>query len=167
MELLDYIPERTRLFMWFAGALGCLACLLVAVVHHQGLLGVSGGLMVLAPACVELTGRRLARVPEPARSASHLYLQDVLRADHIRSAAVSTTLSAAMLCNWLSAATINDTALWGTLMVMNAVLLTGLLVAFTPGKKASTYMRTRLWPQLGPGQLLTDAEPVRRAVRTP
>ena len=50
-------------------------------------------------------------------------------------------------------------------MVLNLVLLTGLfVVAFTPDKKASTYMRARLWPQLGPGQLVTDAVHVRTSL---
>ncbi len=148
--------------MWFAGVVGCLACLMVAVVRHDWLLGISGVLMVLAAACVEAAGRRFARMPEPAQNASHLYLQDALRADRIRAAAISTVLSAAMLCNWLGSAAVDTDALWGPLMVMNLVLLTGLfVVAFTPDKKASTYMRSRLWPQLRPVQLVTDAEPVR------
>jgi hypothetical protein len=165
LELVDYIPQRTRLFMWFAGTVGCLACVLVALVRHEWLIGVSGLLMVLAPACVELAGGRLARLPEPAQNPAHLYLQDVMRADHIRAAAVSTALGAAMLCNWLSVA-VDDTGwLEGILMVTNVVLLTGVyVVTLKPGLKASTYMRSRLWPQLRPGELVTDAEPVRAAV---
>src|SRR3954452_3492332 len=99
LEVADYLPERTRQFMWVAGAVGCGACLLVGVASSEWWLEVSGSLMLVAPASVELAARRLARMPEPAQSAAHLYLQDVLRADHIRWAALSSALSGAMVCN--------------------------------------------------------------------
>jgi hypothetical protein len=161
LELVDYIPQHARVIMWFAGAVGFIACLLVALAGDKWLLAVSGSLVLAAPVCVELAGRRLARAPEPAKSAAHLYLQDALRADQVRGAAVSSVLSAAMLCNWLaSGADRTDWVEW-TLLLMNLVLLTGLfIVAFKPDRKAATYMRSRLWPQFGPGQLLANGEPL-------
>ena len=159
LELADYLPEAMRRFMWVAGAVGCLACFLVAVVRSEWLLGISGLLMLVAPASVELAARRLARTPEPAQGAAHLYLQDVLRADHIRGAALMSALSGAFLCNWLSTAEDPDWV-WAVLMAMNVALLAGIyLFALKPGKP-STYMRSRLWPELRPGQLLSGADPM-------
>jgi hypothetical protein len=47
------------------------------------------------------------------------------------------------------------------LIVMSFALLAGLfVVSFNPDLKASTYMRSRLWPELRPGQLLSANDPV-------
>jgi hypothetical protein len=43
---------------------------------------------------------------------------------------------------------------------MNFVLLTGIYVFALKLGKPSTYMRSRLWPQLRPGQLLSGADPM-------
>jgi hypothetical protein len=151
LEVSDYLPDRTRHFMWLAGAVGFSACLLVGRVQGEWWLGASGALMLVAPASVELAARRLARLPEPAQSAAHLYLQDVQRAEHIRSAALSSAISGTMVCNWLSSAIDGPDWLVFTLLAMNLVLLAGFFfVAFDPDTKASIYMRSRLWPQLGP-----------------
>lgn len=160
LELADYLSEGMRRFMWVAGAVGCLACLLVAVARSEWLLGISGALMLAAPASVELAARRLARMPEPAQNAAHLYLQDVLRADHIQAAALMSALGGAFLCSWLSIAVDDPTWAWAVLIAMNYSLLTGIyLFAIKPGKP-SAYMRSRLWPQLRPGQLLSGADPM-------
>lgn len=167
LELEDYLPERTRLFMWVAGVVGCLACLLVSVATGEWLVGASGSLMLVGPACVELAGRRLARLPEPAQSAAHLYLQDVFRADHIRWAAFSSALSGAMLCNWLSSAVDDPAWIVWALIGMSYSLLTGLcMFALKTDWKASTHMRSRLWPELRPGQLVSDGEPIPAAGAT-
>lgn len=159
LELCDYVPEVARGFMWVAAVVSFSACVLAARVEHAWFLGASAVLMLVAPMCVELGGRRLARQPEPAQSPAHLYLQDVIRADHLRGAALGSVLSSAFLCNWLSAALPSSGWLGLTLLAANIGLLAGLCVVCVKfGRDPAAYMRTRLWPWLGPAELLAKDE---------
>lgn len=168
LELVDYLPERTRQIMWLVSVCGFLACLLTSVALEKWIVGVAGLLMLAAPASVELAGRRLARMPEPAESAAHLYLQDALRADSIRFAAFASTQSGAMACIYLSMVPEAPDWLTWTLLALSPVLLWGLFIVAMDGREApADYMRGRLWPGLKVGQVLKpgDALPT-EAVRS-
>jgi len=161
LEITDFLPERTRVLMWIAGIVGFAACLLVGISEDARPLCLAGSLLLVAPTSVELAARRLAKMPEPAESAAHLYLQDVVRADQIKWAAFSATQASSFACTWLSMAVEEPGWLELTLTAMSLGLLVVLFpVMLNPDVKAAIYMRSRLWPQLGPGQLVADGEPM-------
>jgi hypothetical protein len=108
--------------------------------------------------------RRRARArkwaePEPAQSAAHLYLQDALRADRIRSAAFTSTQSGAMACILIFMAVDDPAWLVWTLLAMSPVLFTGLLMVGLDHRDApADYLRARLWPTSKVGQVLRPGD---------
>jgi hypothetical protein len=162
LSLADYLPSRLRLAMWLAAAIGAAATARVAVQHDQPWAIGSAAVLFLAPVAVEVAGARLARQPEPAVDAAHLYWQDALRSDLIRSTAGMATSAGLLLClltpTIVGFYDVADAVVWYGL---GAVLLLFLLLdeGRDQGRPAA-YMRSRLWPTLGPDQVLRPGDPL-------
>ncbi len=165
LTLTDYLPDRTRWLMWASAAAGCLACVVLGAATGRWVVGASGGLLLLMPLTVEYAGSRLAHLPEPADSAALLYVQDAFRSDIIRSAAVRSSLGAAIASVLVAWALVVEHPGWvpvvllgvGGLLVV-CLCLQGSDFRHTP----AAYMRSRLWPALTPHQVIRpgDALPV-------
>lgn len=171
LTLTDYLPNRTRQLMWASGATGCLACVVLGVVTDRWVVAASGALLVLAPLAVEYAGTQLARMPEPADSAARLYVQDAFRSDLIRSAAVRSSLGAAFAGLLVAWAMVLDHPGWVPVTLLGIVgllivclCLQGSDLRHTP----AAYMRSRLWPNLTPHQVVRpgDALPTPAVVPT-
>lgn len=163
LTLNDYLPERSRRFMWMTGAAGGAACVAAGVTREQWPVALSGLLLFVPPASVELVGMRLARMPEPADSAAHLYLQDAFRSDLVRLAALRSALGASFLCGLVSLFLLTDSSgpVPVVLLVIAVLLYVRLLSeASDIGKRPAAYMRARLWPTLAPGQVVMPDDPV-------
>jgi hypothetical protein len=157
----DYLPKRTRVLMWRCGAAGSLTCLVLGFTRDQWFVAVSGLLLLAAPATVDLAGARLARTPEPAESAAHLYTQDAFRSGLIRMAALRSAMGGTYVCLLVSWALVFTEPVWAVGVVLGVVLFVAMFrEARGFGKAPAAYMRSRLWPTLAPGQVLAPGDPV-------
>jgi hypothetical protein len=162
LSLADYLPGRLRLAMWVAAAIGAAATIRVAVRHDQPWAIASAALLLLGPVAVEVAGARLARHPEPAVDAAHLYWQDALRSDLVRSTAGMATAAGMFLClltpTILGFEHVADAVVWYGL-ALGLGLLT-LMDDLRSHDRPAAYMRSRLWPTLAPHQVLRSGDPL-------
>jgi len=162
LSLSDYLPPRLRLGMWVAAVVGAAATVRVALQHEQPWAIASAALLLMGPAAVEVAGARLARQPEPAIDAAHLYWQDALRSDLVRSTSGMATTAGMILC--LLTPTIvgfdhmGDFVVWYGLGL--AIGLITLKDNVESHERPAAYMRSRLWPTLGPDQVLRSGDPL-------
>jgi hypothetical protein len=158
LSIEDYVPPAVRGLMWAAVGLGA-ASAMVAAVLTTWWVAVAAGLLLLGASAVELTGARLARMPEPAGDPSHLYWQDALRVDALLSAIGSTEAAAWMTC--LTVSKLADLDLvWRLDFVLFLLFLPTLVVGLQVHDRPVARMRSRLWPTLEPGRVLMPGEPV-------
>jgi hypothetical protein len=160
--LSDYLPSRLRWAMWTSAAFGAAAVIRVALAHQQPWAIASAGLLVLGPAAVEVAGNRLARQPEPAVDAAHLYWQDALRSDLVRSTAAMATSAGFLLCILTpTIAGLYDEADMVAWYGLGAILVAFLIFDEERSQRSpASYMRSRLWPMLGPDQVLRPGDPL-------
>lgn len=171
VSLADYVPDRTRWVMWIAAGLSCAVTITAAVYGSIPALVLPAVVLLLLAGLVETIGARLARAPEPAVDASHLYWQDCFRVDAVRAAASVTVLTLFYLF-WVipglvdvQIAGVDDTDLGlGVGVVLVVVLL--LVGGVGDNQRPVGHMRSRLWPELAPGEVVVpgSAVPTRGAV---
>ncbi|MGA8247287.1 MAG: hypothetical protein WB797_10310 [Nocardioides sp.] len=162
LSLSDYLPSRLRLAMWGAAAIGAAATVRLAVQQGQPWAIASAALLLMGPAAVEVSGARLARQPEPAVDAAHLYWQDALRSDLLRSTAEMAT-AAGVFLSLLTPAIIGFEHLADTVVWYALALGLGLFILIgdqESHERPANYMRSRLWPTLGPDHVLRSGDPL-------
>lgn len=163
LTLTDYLPHRTRRLMWVSGVAGCLTCVVLGVAHDQWVVALSGLLLLIAPACVEWVASQLARMPEPAENAAHLYVQDAFRADLIRASAIRSATGGTFVTALIAWEMVLDDPGWVPAVLLGVgILLTAFLFNEGPEfrKRPADYMRSRLWPSLRPAEVLQPGDPV-------
>jgi hypothetical protein len=154
-RLTDYLPPRKRALMWVATLAGCLVT--CAVWLHGGGWTTLAVAPVLAAGSlsVELAGRSLVALPEPAADAAHLYWQDAFRSDGICTGAAMSALAAALICVE-SGQLVADSGLTALLLTsgVGVLLMVAAAVGFLRDPFGVVHLRARLWPTLGAGQVL-------------
>ncbi len=158
LSIEDYVPTALRAVMWVVVVLGA-ASVIVAAALTTWWVAPAAGLLLLGASAVEVTGRRLARMPEPAGDPSHLYWQDALRVDALLSAINSTNLAAGMTCLAIVRLADSDLA-WKLDFALLAALLPALVIELQVVERPVARMRARLWPGLAPGQVLLPGDAV-------
>ncbi len=156
----DYLSTRERVASWTAVGLALFAIGVADVRTSSPVLLVPMALVVAAGALVEVVGVRFARMPEPAEKANQLYVQDAFRADAPRGALVVTAMSALLLVLAVPAAVdmpARQVIGYFEFVALVAVWLS--LVGFLPDRPVAR-MRARLWPTLGPDQLVMPDDSV-------
>jgi hypothetical protein len=158
LSLDDYLQPSLRILMWAMVGLGCAVALVAAYLTSPWLV-LSALVLLSGGVAVEVTGARLARMPEPAGDPAHLYWQDALRVDALHSAVSFTTTAASLSClaivNLAGTSTITR---WDFLLV--ALLLVAAVLGLWAEDHPVSRMRSRLWPSLAPGQVLAPGTPV-------
>lgn len=162
LVLADYLPTRTRLLVWLAAACGLAACLSVAVVRDQWIVAVSGLLLLAPPIAIERAGARLVRMPEPADSAAHLYLQDAFRSDLLRFAAMRSPLAASALVGYLGIFLLDGNEGVAAILIVLGVCLFAVLMidALDFRDDPAGHMRVRLWRALPHERVLGPQDPI-------
>jgi hypothetical protein len=162
VSLSDYVSSSTRWVMWGAAIVSCGLTVAAAVRRTSPVLLVPGAVLLLGAAVVEVSGKRLARRPEPAIDASHLYWQDCLRVDAVRTAAGMSVLATWILLQELPFLDVPPADFDYVWSLVYAVGLSGLFVAAIGAVRAQDHpvdhMRSRLWPTLRSGQVLMPGE---------
>jgi len=144
----DYLPGRTRWLAWASAAAGLTACFALGSMRDSRVVAAAGLVLLLPPAAIEWAGARLSRMPQPADSAVHLYLQDAFRSDILRFASLRFALAATTLTGYLGLATLSGSPAW-----VPAVLVGAAVLLYVPlfrdvvdlRKDPGDYMRGRLW----------------------
>ena len=158
LSLSDYLSLRYRAAMWASVVLASGVAVVTALRTHWWV-ALASVVLVAAAAAVEVTGAWFARMPEPAGDAAHLYWQDAMRADVLRSAASFVPASAALMC--VAMIGFEDTLHRVLGFVVMGVLVAPLFVLERRSKaEPAADMRSRLWPGLAPGQVVQPGEPV-------
>jgi hypothetical protein len=164
LSMSDCVPNSMRGAMWGAAALACAITLAGAWRQRTPFLIVPGVVLLAGAATVEVVGRRLARLPEPAVDASHLYLQDCFRVDTLRMAGGLSVIGAYGLLLELPAFDVSPANLsgWWSVIDYTAVALLFVVVgqAVRSRNRPAAHMRARLWPTLAPEQTLAPGEAV-------
>jgi hypothetical protein len=104
--------------------------------------------LLVPPAVIEWAGARLSRMPQPANSAAHLYMQDAFRSDLLRFASFRSALAAATLTGYVGLATVVGAQAWlpAVLVGLGALLLVALVREVGDLRQDPVgYMRSRLW----------------------
>lgn len=144
----DYLPGRTRQLAWASAVSGLTACVALGSVHDNRVVAAAGLVLLIPPVAIEWAGARLSRMPEPADSAAHLYLQDAFRSDILRFASLRSTLAAATLTGYIGIDTIIGAQAWvpAVLVGLAVLLFVGLVQEGGDLRQNPVgYMRSRLW----------------------
>jgi hypothetical protein len=125
-----------------------------------GVLVLARGLVIARTASALPSGSRVARMPEPAENANQLYVHDAFRADALRRALAVTAMSAMLLVLAVPAAVgMPAERAIGYIEFVAIVALCLSLIGFFPDRPVAQ-MRARLWPALGPEQLVMPEDAV-------
>ncbi|WP_151081959.1 hypothetical protein [Nocardioides cynanchi] len=150
----DYLSPRARIVSWTTVGLAVGVIGYTAIRTSSTVLLVPMASVIAAGALIEAAGVRFARMPEPAEDAIQLYLQDAFRADALRGAWAMTGVSALLVV--LAVPDAFDLPAEQAIGYLEFVAIVGAclgLVAFFPDRPVAR-MRARLWPTLGPDQLV-------------
>lgn len=156
----DYLSTRERVASWTTVGLAVFAIGVADVRTSSTVLLVPMALVLAAGALVEAVGVRFARMPEPAENANQLYVH-AFRADALRGALAVTAMSALLLVLAMPRAVgMPSEQAIGFVEFVGIVAVCLGLVGFFPDRPVAR-MRARLWPALGPDQLVMPDDAVR------
>jgi hypothetical protein len=176
----DYVPpfQRWAAIACCGGSLplvaGCLVLITIGHFDTATILGGPGiwilGTVGLALGAAEFAVRRITDLPQPALDPAHLYLQDALRSRSL--ADLYGALLLPCMVGWMTVGSdLADAApasspTWLVDALPFGFLLAGIVVGLAlvvPGLEAEfstkgPWFRRRLWPMLGPGQVLLPGQ---------
>lgn len=173
VSVADLVPPHVRGISLLATVTLAANAIVLVLALRQGWLEIRAGsaiLIVLAATAIvvaaglsELSAHRVVAMPESAGDAAQLYWQDALRAESATQGYEGSSSSAALLWAAASASLLRTTGSapdWlSTLGLVSlggaAALLVALGVVALRTRNATPWFRTRLWPALGPGEVLT------------
>lgn len=168
VSVADYVSPRMRVLAWLsAGLVVADVAFLSVAAARQGsgppwLLITVAAMVVLGLAVAEWAGRHLSERPEPAEDAADLYWQDAVRAEAIQAGFSGPLVWGVMV---LTASPQFDPmpGAWVPFAVVTLVgsMLLGLgFVLASLDNMSMAWTRKRLWPELGPGEIVWPGQPL-------
>jgi hypothetical protein len=160
--LTDYVPARAQVLTWIAVAIVVTAAGRVLWHRHElagpAVVSVTVGATTMLAVAVYAAwfGRAMCERPTPAVDASHLYLQDAIRASALELVYSILQLNAVLFCIGISNSSYPALGLPFDLAMLGASLAIRLASLTVPAGQ----FRKRLWGTLTPGQVLLPGQPV-------